>query len=153
MKFPFDSMSLEQLIWYGVVSKVHEKELLGTNRPYEVALSQGMIQSYDVTALFIDYCIKPGMTFKEIMKLGGGNLDPRRIKGALSLYNVSDFVSYKPLIDNPRAFRRLSNIVTTFISVQIDITNDSLLYDGWFELNFLDGVKRLEVTERILEEL
>jgi len=157
MNFPFDTMTLEQLIRYGVVSKVHEKELLGTKRPYEVALSRGMIQSYDVTALFIDYCMKPGMTFKEIMKLGGGNLDPRRIKGALSLHRVSDFVMYKPLLDNPRAFRCLRNLVSDFVSENIDTTNDIILgvsqYDGCFDLNFLDGLKRLEVTSRILEEL
>jgi hypothetical protein len=150
-------MPVEQLIRYGVVSKVHEKELLGTKRPYKVAFSRGMIQSYDVTALFIDYCMKPGMTFEKIMKLGGGNLDPRRIKGALSLYRVSDFVMYKPLLDNPRAFRCLRNLVSEFVSENIDTTNDSILgvsqYDDCFDLNFLDGLKRLEVTSRVLEEL
>lgn len=89
MKFPFEFMSIEQLIRYGVVHPSLYDSLKDVDNPYLVAqVSGNILEGYDVTALAIDYYVELGYSYNEVMKLGGGRLDIKRIRAA---YSERDF--------------------------------------------------------------
>ena len=82
MRFPFEAMTVEQLVRYRVIHPSVAKDL-PNDHPYERAVSMGFIQSYDVTQLAIDYLVPLRMPLYRIREVVGDSLSLTRVSRAM----------------------------------------------------------------------